>query len=318
MARDTVSRTFAVAAILCVVCSVLVSAAAVALRPMQEANKQLDMKRNILAAAGLFDPKNPPNIPVDQIFAEKVKPVLIDLASGEPTDVVDPAAYEPREAARKPELSEPVQPDQALPGISRREKYAFVYRVNDKNGQISQVVFPVYGKGLWSTLFGFLAIDVDGTTVNGITFYSHAETPGLGGEVDNPSWKDQWKGKRIFDDSWNIEIEVLKGKVNPTDEAAVHQVDGLSGATITTRGVSNLVRYWMGNDAFGPYLAKMRGGATTATHQSPPPSGRVGTGEELGRHSDSLSAGESPGQPAERKGVPQFSDALVSSRSIDG
>ena len=206
----------------------------------------------------LYDKKNPPEQSVDEIFAEKVETVLIDLETAEPVEegAVDIASYDQRDAARKPELSVEVA-DGALPGISRREKYAFVYRVKGDDGQLSQVVFPVYGKGLWSTLYGFLAVKADTTTVSGITFYEHAETPGLGGEVDNPSWKAQWTGKKLFDDGWEMQIEVLKGKVNKDNEDAVHQIDGLSGATITTRGVSELVQYWMGEDAFGTLPEKI-------------------------------------------------------------
>jgi Na+-transporting NADH:ubiquinone oxidoreductase subunit C len=258
MARDSVARTFTVATVLCIVCSVMVSVAAVSLKPMQAENKELDRKKNILAAAGLYDPKNPPETPLGELFDQRVSHELIDLETGEPAKV-DEASYDPREAARKPELSDPVEPPQALPGIRRREKYAFVYRVNDQSGQLSKIVLPIYGKGLWSTLYGFIALESDAKTVGGITFYEHGETPGLGGEVDNPGWKAQWHGKEAFDDQWDVEIEVLKGKVNSDNPNAVHQIDGLSGATITTRGVSDLVQFWLGDDGFGPFLAKFRG-----------------------------------------------------------
>lgn len=259
MARDSVGRTFLVATVLCIVCSVLVSAAAVALRPRQAAMKALDKKKNILAAASLYDAKNPPELSLDAIFEKSVERVLINLKTGEQVGEgeIDLESYDQRDAARNPELSEPVEPPGALASITRREKYAFVYRVNDENGQLSQVVLPIYGKGLWSTLYGFIAIRADASTINGITFYEHKETPGLGGEVDNPKWKALWVDKQAFVDG-KVEIEVLKGKVNTEGEGAVHQVDGISGATITTRGVSTLVRYWLGENGFGPYLEKLR------------------------------------------------------------
>lgn len=270
MARDSVSRTLLVATVLCIVCSVLVSATTVALRPYQEANKELNRQRNILAAAGLYDPKHPAETPVAELFDQRVAAELINLETGEPAhpEAVNEETYDPREAARKADLSAPVEPPNALPGITRREKYAFVYRVSDESGRLSQVVFPIYGKGLWSTLYGFIALDADGTTVHGITFYEHGETPGLGGEVDNPRWKALWPGKKVFDEQSNVDIEVIKGTVDSDSPEAVHQVDGLSGATITTRGVSNLVRYWLGENGFGQFLEKLRGarglGAATA------------------------------------------------------
>ena len=122
--------------------------------------------------------------------------------------------------------------------------------------QLKTVILPVYGKGLWSTLYGFIALEADLNTVAGLTFYEHAETPGLGGEIDNPRWKAFWPGKQLRANG-DLRIEVVKGQVNPDSPDAVHQVDGLSGATITSRGVSNLVRYWI-NDGFGPYLDKLK------------------------------------------------------------
>jgi Na+-transporting NADH:ubiquinone oxidoreductase subunit C len=110
---------------------------------------------------------------------------------------------------------------------------------------------------LWSTLYGFLALDSDLKTIRGITFYEHGETPGLGGEVDNPRWKAQWKGKMAYDDNMKILIEVLKGQVDPTSPQAGHQIDGLGGSTITTRGVHNLVRFWLGENGYKPFLSNI-------------------------------------------------------------
>jgi Na+-transporting NADH:ubiquinone oxidoreductase subunit C len=137
-----------------------------------------------------------------------------------------------------------------------------------KGEHTDQVVLPIYGKGLWSTLYGFLALDANANTVRGITFYEHAETPGLGGEVENPGWKAQWNGKNVFDDQGEVALEVIKGAVPGNSPQADHQIDGLSGATITGRGVSNLVRYWLGADGFGPYLDKLRAKHSSQTETS--------------------------------------------------
>ena len=258
MARDSVGHTLAVATILCVVCSVLVASAAVGLRSRQEANKAQDQMKNVLIAADLFDAKKNTADEVNSIFDERIERVLIDLETCEPvsTDVVDPAAYDQRDAARKPDLSVSVEPPDGLGGIKRREKYAFVYEVKGDSGQIEQVVLPIYGKGLWSTLYGFLAVANDGKTVRGITFYEHRETAGLGGEVDNPAWKAVWIDKQLFDAGGEVAIEVIKGPVVEGSDKASYQVDGLSGATITSTGVSKFVRYWVGPDAFGTFLKR--------------------------------------------------------------
>ena len=127
-------------------------------------------------------------------------------------------------------------------------------RWSKQGGAVDQLVLPIYGKGLWSALYGFLALSADGTTVRGITFYEHGETAGLGAEVDNPKWKAIWPGKQVFDESGKIRLEVIKGRVSPTSPTVQYEVDGISGATITSKGVSHLIRYWLGPDAFGPFL----------------------------------------------------------------
>ena len=123
---------------------------------------------------------------------------------------------------------------------------------------LDKVVIPIHGYGLWSTLYGFLALESDLQTISGITFYEHGETAGLGGEVDNPAWKSQWQGKTLYE-AGEVRLEVLKGTVNPASADAKYQVDGLSGATLTSRGVNNLISYWMGEDGFGPVLQDIRG-----------------------------------------------------------
>ncbi len=205
MERDSVLYTFVVATVLCVVCSVLVAGAAVGLRDQQETQKTLDRNKNVLIAAGLCD-KGATEKEVKALFDERINLLLIDLSTGKPAEgipVKDKATYDPRKAAKQPDTSEPVAAG-ALPGISRREKATFVYEIKDEDGGIEGYVLPIYGKGLWSTLRGFLAMQADGRTVRGITFYEHAETPGLGGEVDNPKWKGQWPDKVAVDEQGDV------------------------------------------------------------------------------------------------------------------
>ncbi len=257
MKRDSVIGTFTVAALLCVVCSLLVSGAAVGLRPFQVSNRVLEKKRNILEAAGILNARDAQA--VNEAF-QRIEIRVVDLATGKyvPAETIDPATYDQVAAARDPQLSVPIPSDKDLAGIKRREKYSFIYVVTNAAGQIDQIVFPVYGKGLWSTMYGFVSVARDLNTVRGLTFYEHAETPGLGGEVDNPDWKEQWQGKLLFDESGSVEVEVIKGTVSQNSPQALHQVDGLSGATITSRGVTNLLHYWFGDHGFGPYLRQLR------------------------------------------------------------
>ena len=256
MKRDSVLGTLMVAAVLCVVCSVIVSSAAVGLRSRQESNKQLYERTNILLAAGLLDEDEPADtVKVEQLF-ENIETEIIDLETGKQVeDGILDESYDQKIAAKTPDLSVEIDPEKDLAGIRRREKYSRVYLVKE-SGKIKQVILPVYGKGLWSTMYGFLAIKSDLKTVGGLTFYSHGETPGLGGEIESQAFKTQWPGKLLYDDEGKLQIEVIKGKVVPGSAKEQHQIDGLSGATITSRGVSNLIRYWVG-DAFQPYLTEL-------------------------------------------------------------
>ncbi len=120
--------------------------------------------------------------------------------------------------------------------------------------RIEQVILPIYGPGLWSTMYGYLAVDNDGNTVRGLRFYDHAETPGLGDQVDKPFWRDQWPGKKLYDADGQPQIEVVKG---PAPVGSDYQIDGLAGATLTGRGVSQFVRHWIGDEGFGPFLRSL-------------------------------------------------------------
>jgi Na+-transporting NADH:ubiquinone oxidoreductase subunit C len=244
MRRDSAGGTILIAAILCVVCSVLVSASAVGLRGLQDANRKAYQQKNILAAAG-------------ETSFDAIETRIVDLATGEPTDAVDLKTYNQKSASKDPQLSVKIDAKLDIAGIKRREKFSKVYFVMDGD-KLKTIILPVYGKGLWSTLYGYLAIDGDLNTVRGLTFYKHGETPGLGGEVDNPKWKALWPEKLIRNAAGEFKIEVIKGQVDASSKNADHQVDGLTGATITSRGVSKLVQYWLSDDGFGPLLARLK------------------------------------------------------------
>ncbi|MFP5414831.1 MAG: NADH:ubiquinone reductase (Na(+)-transporting) subunit C, partial [Gammaproteobacteria bacterium] len=149
---------------------------------------------------------------------------------------------------------------QDIAKIQRRVKYAQVYVVAGPDGGIDKVILPVKGYGLWSTLHGFIALERDLNTVAGIGFYEHAETPGLGGEVDNPVWKASWHGKQLYDADGKVALKVIKGRADNSKPEAAYQIDGLSGATLTSRGVQNLIHYWLGDQGFAPFLANLRAG----------------------------------------------------------
>ncbi len=250
--NDDPRKILGVAVVLCLVCAIVVSAAAIGLRPLQEANKRLEMRRNILQVAGLMQP----GANIDELF-QQIEPRIVDLRTGSFSDAVDPNDFDQRAAERDPALSDAVAPDQDIAAIRRRAHFATVYLVRDGEDAISTVILPVHGSGLWSTLYGYLAVKPDGREVVGLQFYQHAETPGLGGEIDNPNWRALWPGRLLFDEAGEVQIEVVKGMAS-TGPEGVHQVDGLAGATLTSRGVSNLVRFWAGANGFGPFLMNLQ------------------------------------------------------------
>jgi Na+-transporting NADH:ubiquinone oxidoreductase subunit C len=252
--HDSIGKIIRVALALCIVCSVVVSTAAVVLKPAQEANKDLDRKRNILAAAGMLEEGKT----VDELF-QRIETHYVDLRTGEYADSV-PAGYEQRAASKNSSLSTDLDEDQDIAKIGRRADYAEVYLVRNAGGDLDKVILPVHGYGLWSTLYGFIALESDANTIAGLGFYEHGETPGLGGEVDNPRWKAQWPGKKAYRDG-EVEIALAKGSVDGSSPNAKWRVDGLSGATLTSRGVTNLVQFWLGETGFGPYLDNLKTGS---------------------------------------------------------
>jgi Na+-transporting NADH:ubiquinone oxidoreductase subunit C len=252
--NDSTSKTLIVAFSLCIVCSIIVSAAAVLLKPAQEANKIQDLKRNVLAAAGMYDD----SVSVDEQFAQ-ISIRIVDLRTGKFTDEVNAEDYDQRKAAKDPAASDALTSAQDLAKVARREHFAVVYLVEDEGGNIDKIILPIHGYGLWSTLYGFIALESDGDTVAGLGFYEHGETPGLGGEVDNPRWKSSWPGKQVYRDG-EVAIGLIKGAVDPANANASWEVDGLAGATLTARGVTNLVRFWLGENGFEPFLNNLKSG----------------------------------------------------------
>lgn len=251
--NDGIGKILGVALALCIVCSVIVSTAAVVLKPAQEANKTLDRKRNILQAAGMLEEGRS----VDEQFAV-VEERFVDLSSGQFTEEVAPG-YDQQAASKDPSRSRDIPSDEDIAKLGRQASVAQVYLVRGESGDYEKIILPVHGYGLWSTLYGFLALESDGNTVAGLGFYDHGETPGLGGEVDNPRWKSQWPGKKVYRDG-EVELSLAKGAVDPSSPNADWKVDGLSGATLTSRGVSNLIDFWLGDAGFAPFLENLRNG----------------------------------------------------------
>ncbi len=251
--------TVVFAAVVCVICAVLVAGAAVSLRDRQAANEELDRQRNVLLAAGEMRAGEVlTSADVSARFAA-FEAVAVDLQTGQEDASFAVAGYDQQAALSNPQTSyaAPQNPAQ----VTRLPNRALVYKRLDADGGLDMLVLPIEGKGLWSTMYGFLALDSDLRTIRGLTFYQHGETPGLGGEIDNPRWKAAWVGREPFDERGMPVMRVIRGRAG-TPEQDPHRMDGISGSTITGRGVEHTVNFWLGDHGFGPYLKTLKGGAS--------------------------------------------------------
>lgn len=243
--KESLGKTIGVVVAVCLVCSIVVSGAAVGLRSLQQTNAALDKKSNILTAAGLYE-MGMSNSVIESTYSERVEQRFVNLDQG--TFVEAPSQdYDMYKAAKVTELSKKVEGSNV--GFQRRPNVASVYLVRDEAGDVSRIILPVHGSGLWDLMYGFLAVDADGQTVRELIYYQQKETPGLGGEVQNPAWQAKWDGKELYEGG-DVAIRVVKN-ANPSNP---HTIDALSGATLTSNGVENTVRYWVGEQGFGQFL----------------------------------------------------------------
>lgn len=253
------AKTISVALTLCLVCSVLVSAVAVGLKPAQIENARLDRNKNILVAAGMYNAESDTASDVAERFKD-FDVEIIDINTGDYLDddalkaagIPDRNAYDASQATKNQALSEDLG-DNDPAGIGRKPKYAKVYVKSDDAGNPEVVVLPIQGYGLWGTIYGFLTLESDMNTIKGISFYEHKETPGLGARIEEPEWRAQWSGIQSYDEDGNVATGVTKAGT-PKD----NWVDGISGATLTGRGVSNMIQFWLGEQGYKPYLDKLR------------------------------------------------------------
>ncbi|ETD72123.1 Na(+)-translocating NADH-quinone reductase subunit C [Pelistega indica] len=249
--KDSFGGTVAVVLAVSLLCSIVVSGAAVGLKNTQDAQKALDKQKNILRVAGLLEAKT--DIP--KVYAERIQPKIVNLETGEYVEGIQ--QFDMQAAAKDPKQSMAIPKEQDFAGIQRRANYAEVYLVKDEANKVNQVILPIKGNGLWSTMYGLVSLKTDGTTVNGITYYEHGETPGLGGEISNPIWQQKFVGKQIYNDQKQVAIHIGKGASADTK----YGVDALSGASMTSKGVDNTFKYWFSQNGYGPYLDKIKAGA---------------------------------------------------------
>tara|TARA_R110001583_G_scaffold84965_1_gene222992 strand:+ start:10301 stop:11071 length:771 start_codon:yes stop_codon:yes gene_type:complete len=249
--KETFGGTLKFVFIICLVCAALVSIAAIGLKPLQQANKLLDKQTKILEASGLLEIAG---TDIVGTYAKFVEAKMIDLDSGTiiegNTDVFDE-----RSDAR--DESKSIKPINDMAGINRRANHAVIYLVKDEQGQLDTIVFPIVGSGLWDLMYGFMGLAPDLNTVRSVVYSDLKETPGLGAEVLNPKWKALWPGKKMYNKQGEPAIKIVKGGAKTGD---IHGVDALSGATLTSNGVQRTLRFWLGAEGYGPFVANFKDG----------------------------------------------------------
>ena len=223
----------------------LLALAASALRERQQFNEEVNVKRNILMAVGVLDRDREMELDeIDAMYQESVQSFAVD-PEGTIVEGVSGESLDLEVVLQDPDTSQHRYP---------------VFVATDAGGSTVYAI-PVFGKGLWSTLYGYLALEADLETVRGMTFYAHGETPGLGAEIEQAWFQDNFVGKKIYDAGALRTIRVVKGTVenriqDPGERD--YYVDGISGATITGRGVSNLLETKVA--LYEPFFRRIRAG----------------------------------------------------------
>lgn len=251
MNRESPARALLVVASTALVCSILVTVTAVSLQPIQRAYGDLERIRFIVAVSG-------PPVPVASMSDLEVitayqalEPRVVDLERDRFDMAYDPRLLASQAGEASAAVAIPAQQD--LAALGQRPRHVTVYLVREA-AQLRRLILPVYGAGMWSTIHGFLALEADLNTIADITFHEHGETPGIGDRIQRPDWLARWRGRRLFDEQGELRFRIVRGEVDPASPGAAFAVDGLAGATVTTDGVTNLIRYWLGPHGFGPLL----------------------------------------------------------------
>ena len=249
--KDSIQNILMIGIGLCLVCAAVISIIAVGLKELQKNNAILDQQKKIVAAADLQGFYGSTEVAFDSI-----EEIIIDIEEGLITND-STEKYDLSKELRDPSRHIVLSSIEDIATIKKRENFSKIF-LEYREGQLNTVILPVRGYGLWGILYGYLAISSDLNTIVGLEFYEHKETPGLGAEVDNPKWKALWRGKKIYDENGEILIKVVKGKVDNSNDMSTYEVDGLSGATLTSNGVSNLLAYWLSDSGFKKFLNNLK------------------------------------------------------------
>ena len=254
MNNDHPIKALLVVTLTALVCSILVTVAAVTLKPIQKAYQNLERNRAIVAVSGLSEKTaDLSDREVVSLF-QSLEATIIDLESGKFDNNFNPDTFDSWQSNNDPELITLIPSEQDSAKLGQRPRLITVYFVNQAD-QFQRLILPIYGQGMWSTIYGYIALEADLTTIADITFYQQKETAGIGDKILNPNWQASWQGRKIYDAQLNLQIGGAQVK---TSESSVHQIDAISGATVTVDSVKNMVRYWFGNQGYAKFLHAYR------------------------------------------------------------
>ena len=259
MNNDSPKKALLMIFVTALACSILVSVAAISLKPIQLTHKLLERARNVIQLTGLVSAEQHDELSDEDLltlYGQLDKRVVnIDEQIFAPD--INPETFDQRKAANDAERSVDISAEFDIASLGRRSRYAMIYMVWQED-QLKRIILPMHGQAMWSTIYGYIALGPDLNTIEGVSFYEQAETPGLGDQILRPEWQAQWQGRKLLDTTGKLRFRIASGSVKPGSSAALHEVDALSGATVTANGVSGLVAYWFGDHGFQPFLQQLR------------------------------------------------------------
>ena len=259
MNNDSPKKALLMIFVTALACSILVSVAAISLRPIQLTHKLLERARNVIQLTGLVSAEQNNELSDEALltlYGQLDKRVVnIDEQIFAPD--INPETFDQRKAANDAERSVDISAEFDIASLGRRSRYAMVYIVWQED-QLKRIILPMHGQGMWSTIYGYIALGPDLNTIEGVSFYEQAETPGLGDQILRPEWQAQWLGRKLLDTTGSLRFRIASGSVNPDSPTAAYEVDALSGASVTANGVNGLVGYWFGDHGFQPFLQQLR------------------------------------------------------------
>ena len=220
-----------------IICSLLLSLASEGLKERKNKNVEIDKKQNILSAIGV-DVDNFSIPDIDEYFTNNIDTLIINLDG----DIIDNLSIKDLDDVENKQNGE-------IRYYYNNKEFLPLYKEKKEN----VIIIPISGKGLWSSLFGYFVINATNfSTVRGITFYAHGETPGLGAEISTKWFQLNYIGKEIYNGEELLSIKVAKAGM--ADKNNLYEVDGISGATITSNGVTVLLKRDL--KRYEPYFIK--------------------------------------------------------------